>query len=131
MKIPKAAIEKAMAGGWKPSLVPRATLIRKVMPVEAHETDVSTCAELWAFVFVDPEFWKCLGKSCGWEESIEIFMSDYTGNHPFMGGTLDYPYVEGAGMTYKGLRWKYEAMRFFDLILIGGDTDAYWQEILK
>lgn len=51
---------------------------------------------------LDPLFWQALGKSVGWNEH----------------GTK-YPSV-----------WFYQATTFYELILTGGNTDAFWASLL-
>ncbi len=61
-------------------------------------------------VVLSPEFWIALGKALNKNES---YLSPLYGCDD----------VEGDW-------WWGIAMRFYDLILTGGDTDAFWQEIL-
>lgn len=49
---------------------------------------------------LDPEFWKCLGVALGW------------------------------GTNTTESQWYYEAFRFYDLMLTGGDTEQFWQTLL-
>lgn len=76
-------------------------------------------------ILLDPLFWQCLGKSLGWNE-VEIYMSDYENDHPFMGGTIDYPYGEGAGMTYKVEGWKYYWLQFINHLAEGKDAEEFF-----
>lgn len=52
---------------------------------------------------LDPLFWSSLGKALGWAKN----------------GRINGCYI-----------WEYNAKMFYDLILNGGDTDAYWNELL-
>lgn len=118
MFIPKAAIEKAMSAGWY-----------KGYTLEKYENKYITLdpdGDRDALLFfpeiaLQPEFWQCLGKSLVWTNSIcrdcgrsaQICMA---GDETCLGEDV-------AG-------WKYHAGRFYDLILTGGDLEAYWKKIL-
>lgn len=96
MTIPTEIIEKAISGGW---ILPT--------PNFAPHPDDSTHIE-WdssAQIVLDPEFWKCLGKSLGWRESVDRNITVYGD-------------------------WKSNAHKFYDLILDGQPTDKFFQEIL-
>lgn len=56
---------------------------------------------------LDPTFWQSLGKSLGWDSHMLMWVGTY--------------YDE----------WQYRAMRFYDLILQGKDTNNFWKEILN
>lgn len=118
--IPEEIIKIAIEGGWK--------YLGKVAYSDYENPQL--CILNWQMIILDSYFWKALGKVKGWGE-IEIFMDDYTNNHPFLCGTLDYPYSEGAGMTYTAPREKYEALRFINLLLTEQDTESFWGEIIK
>lgn len=62
----------------------------------------------WTVIALDPSFWQCLGKALGWADNKLPVLAH-----------------EPLGYT----RQKY-AHRFYDLILTGGDTDAFWKELL-
>jgi hypothetical protein len=49
----------------------------------------------------DPSFWQCLGKALGW------------------------------GGNAKGGVWSQEAIRFYKIILTGGNVEQFWNELLK
>jgi hypothetical protein len=52
-------------------------------------------------IALDPSFWQSLGKALGWPQS----------NLAFTG-------------------WQNRAHDFYDLILMGGDTEVFWKDIL-
>src|SRR4051794_8317136 len=62
---------------------------------------------------LDPSFWQSLGKALGW-------------------GKTDYCWGCGydEGETISTDVWFVNAHRFYDLILTGSDTDAFWKELL-
>jgi hypothetical protein len=57
----------------------------------------------WRDIALDPSFWQSLGKALDW-----------------------YPDAELIPMS-----WRSNAIRFYDLILTGGDTEAFWKELLS
>lgn len=59
---------------------------------------------------LDPSFWQALGKSCGWEEHANVHSREKI-------------------LGSYGSRARLEAHRFYDLILIGGDTTKFWEEL--
>ena len=62
-------------------------------------------AQEWRDLFaLDPTFWQSLGKALGWRD----FVDD-----------------ENVMSAYFGETWRYNAMRFYDLILTGGDLEAF------
>ena len=61
-----------------------------------------------AQIALDPSFWQSLGKTLGWEKC-----------------------AEGCEGDCKVGVWKKKARRFYDLILTGGDTEKFWDELLK
>lgn len=89
--IPKAAIEKAIEGGWN-------------SPKSGSLADM-----IWETTALDPTFWQALGKSLGWPTGKE-------------------PDVSLFEWETKG--WSGRAHQFFDLILTGQDTAAFWDELL-
>lgn len=107
MIISKEAIEKAIEGGWDCKIV-------KQEPLEMRRKNSEHISHTQAAL--DPLFWQALGKSLGWEM---IWNGQYmnTRHNP-----KELVMVEG---------WEYNAHRLYDLILTNGDTDAYWEEILK
>lgn len=52
-------------------------------------------------LILDPLFWQALGKALGW--------GIYTGQPPF---------------------WKSQALRYFNLLLTGGNTEQWWKDLL-
>lgn len=80
--IPTEAIEKAVAGGWRPTT--RSSVLFGVV----GDTNAA---------ILDPTFWQSLGKALGWEARDD---------------------------------WQQNAHRFYDLILTGGDTKKFWDELL-
>lgn len=107
--IPKQVIEKAHEGGF---------------------TGKAFNASIWWQVTAcKPEFWQALGKALGWEEEVcwgcgkrflDGYMTCQTRNckiNEFASNPIPY--------------WRFVGKRFYDLILTGGDTGKFWEEILK
>lgn len=63
-------------------------------------------------VFLDPLFWRALGKALGWQE-----------RHCSCNG---YSYQCDCDFT-----WLVQAHEFFELKLTGGDEKKFWEELLK
>lgn len=113
--IPAHIIEKAVEGGWS-----GVSLEEKGKWVGGR---VEGIEHYWHSIALDPSFWQSLGKVLGWTKNI---CTDCLT-----------PYVDKTsctcGMSYPPLddTWHLHAMRFYDLILTGGDTDAFWEELLE
>ena len=107
--IPKQAIEKAIEGGWHSELG-----LDGVNEYGAYFND-----GLYHYrpqeIALDPSFWQALGKALGW--------TDYSEEH----------YTDSRDRTYSRTHktWWLNASRFYDLILTGGDTDAFWRGVLE
>lgn len=70
-----------------------------------------------------PLFWQSLGKALGWEELV---CSDDGLMHPIPSE------ICRVGMYVGWIpKWHYMALEYFDLLLTGGNTEAFWKEILK
>lgn len=69
-------------------------------------------------IALDPTFWQALGKSLGWEAYVGEFSWEIcSGGHD--------------SHSFEDAEWKMWALMFYDLILTGGNTDAYWKELLN
>lgn len=64
---------------------------------------------IWQIDALDPAFFQALGKSLGWNGKVNKYWFNSRWEE----------------------RWYSEGLRFYDLILINGDTATYWKEILK
>jgi hypothetical protein len=65
----------------------------------------------------DPLFWQALGKALGWQEYTHVPLGNWD---------------EVSKMTtHSDFTWKYHAKRYFDLVLTGGDTEAFWKELIS
>lgn len=123
--IPKKAIEKAIAGGWK---VGHGAFVKCKNPTETLEmfnfcypTQESIDQHRHYFEYsLDKTFWQALGKSCGWKlQGIDCPVCD------------NYPNQHSLNADFNIAGWLYNAHRFYDLILTGGDTEKFWEEILS
>ena len=63
-----------------------------------------------AFIIQDPLFWQALGKALGWGFNLK--------KNPFDEDEI--------GVD----RWLAEALNYFHLVLTGGNTEKWWQELL-
>lgn len=85
--IPKAALEKAIEGGWK----------YKSSDRYSREEAIAVLMTLWEGTALDSSFWQALGRALGWNEDDSIM----------------------------------QARHFCYLVLTGGDTGKFWDELLK
>jgi hypothetical protein len=68
----------------------------------------------WQTIALDPTFWQALGKALGWNGLILELIPD-----------------ADRGKIIDPNEWHGHALDFYDLILTGGDTEAFWNELLK
>ncbi len=124
--IPKQAIEKAVEGGWQ-------QWANGTSPSgEDLAASIDNAIFDWPITALDPTFWQALGKTLGWEKKMVVRRGMVIGNFGWESPDKNirfYGEEMGAGMDYMN-PWVYYAHRFYDLILTGGDTDKFWQEIL-
>ena len=79
---------------------------------------LSTSGVNYSDMILSPLFWQSLGKQLGWDKEDEQNLKMYR-----MSG--------GAGDMPKGIyRWNKKVHRFIDLLLTGGDTDAFWEGLI-
>lgn len=122
--IPHAAVEKAIEGGWRlknqhipadgdyfVALIDNGAAIKYQVQNKAGEPKDNDYANV-AEIALDPTFWQALGKALGWGLVL--------------GWEEMYAPAENAAQE-----WYQNAFRFYDLILTGGDTEAYWKDLLK
>lgn len=108
--IPEQAIDKAIEGGWK------------------FPTDIDAVWWMrWEVISLEPSFWQALGEVLGW--GWQPFHLCKLNNIERKGLAQHCQFCDGEGRN--GLWWKDVALRFYNLVLIGGDTEKFWQEILK
>lgn len=106
--IPKQAIEKAIEGGWSPKYGHHSDLVDSNGEwIGVENSRVVSYAE----IALDPTFWQALGKVLGWVRLTKVDEN---------------PTRRAAVPTCNEY-----AHRFYDLILTSGDTDKFWDEILK
>lgn len=106
----KQAVEKALEGGWMTFKGPVEVEIYGNGRVNFNSGGVITGINE-SGVVLDPKFWQALGKALGWDDG-EIERVGYAdGRYPWM--------------------WQFIAHQFYDLILTGGDTNKFWEELLK
>ena len=107
----KNAIEKAIEGGWNKEKFSAEHINLRVVNTETGSIDMPLDC-----VFLDPEFWRCLGKAMGWTIYAVCMICDKTDcDHTF---------------GYKA-KWVKEWHRFIDHLAEGRDTDSFFKELLK
>lgn len=100
MTIPAHIVERAIDGGWD---------------------DLVHGDDNWQYrAALDPLFWQTLGKALGWVSVKHKHPDDCAC------GYTKCEMVETTVLHH----WKQNALRFYDLILTGGDTEKFWDEIL-
>lgn len=130
--ITRQAIEKAIAGGWtgqypaqfgKPPVAMFAFKLSPQSDVEEVSRVIHKGGNAYK-VALDPSFWQGLGKALGWEMAKEC---------PCCHKEYEYCRCDNCSIQEGGkyIEWQANARGFYDLILTGGDTKAYWQDILK
>jgi hypothetical protein len=124
MKIPEEAIAKAIEGGWIPKGVEAHkitgwTLDDGVLKILGtyNKTKSVTDYILVEQIALDPSFWQSLGKALGWGIRKTMFHTEIQDDE-----------------WYRNIENKkhavYQGTEFANLILTGGDTDAYWKGLL-
>lgn len=129
MNIPKEAIEKAIAGGWKPKWDVFDFGKYHIFYRYADEEFEITHEE----IALDPSFWIALGKALGWEKKMVVRRGMVIGNFGWENPDKNirfYGEEMGAGMDYMN-PWIYYAHRFYNLVLTGCDTKAFWADLLS
>ena len=106
--IPKSAIEKAIEGGWRPN--PERTTPVTITETQHWFGQSQNLTLGYAQIALDPLFWQALGKALRWAKQVQSVISWHKNEVP---------------------TWQNRAHRFYDLILTGGDTEKFWEEILK
>jgi len=101
--IPKKAIEKAQEGGWT-NLDKCTFSLNSLMGNFSEPIDEA--------IALDPTFWQALGKALGWDERT----TDFDVDEFYMTDVQE---------------WEFNAHWFAHIVLTGGDTEAFWNDILK
>lgn len=133
--IPDKAIEKAIEGGWIEHLNYERPYFEEREKPEGFKSDVLIWGTrpdgkreftqyYYPEIALDPIFWQALGKSCGWQKQPYLCPGCQTI------GTREGNHMNACPHKYRRGDWREEALEFYDLILTGGDTTAYWEEIL-
>lgn len=127
MNIPREAIEKAIEVGWKP---------RNFVNIPDLEYTVKGNSDNWQDVALDPSFWQALGKALGWDTEITWWRCplETCKENNSKWAAQRYCGEDGYKMEqYKTYteNWQKYARCFYDLILTGDDTAAFWRELLK
>lgn len=117
MNIPKLAIKRAIEGGWRPYFEDSSA--EDTVHFVLYDRERPSEKE----IALDPSFWQSLGKALGWEKQCEFCEAWFEPENPRHCWCDTKPFWIGGHIK--------RARDFYDLILTGGDTDAYWKELLK
>lgn len=127
----RLAVEK---GGYSLEELANRLGITNVRQIEIGKKYVSVSSQqgntkqLCSFetLFLDPKFWQVLGKALGWG-----ICCDENGHKPFGAKLNELCKVRDMcdGLIIE--EYLYHAHQYFDLVLTGGDVEAFWQELLK
>lgn len=110
------AIEKAIAGGWKATL--KFGILFMQIAGEPYQFQLNQDATL-PFVIFNHDFAKAL-----WgEEETELWFDDHDlqDGQPLLGGSVSYPYDEGAAVGFKTKAWQYHLQQ----MVIANDPIKY------
>jgi hypothetical protein len=118
------AIKRAIEGGWKPKQLNDRSLqgyqfhrYRKNYSTwykkYSKDNEPTYCYLPHEVSLLDPEFWKCLGKSEGWESGCGL------------------PRSELCACRSCWMAWKYYWLDFIDHLAQGGTIDEFFEKILK
>lgn len=152
--IPEVAILKAVEGGWLQGdlgyqyegynpVSPAEVYFQSFVGGELQEHTIALTA-----VALDPSFFQALGKALGWDKNKNLeytLIADAEVRWIRMGQETELPAIidrhnEENRMKYRiheaikdieARDWKYHAQCFYDLILTGGSTDEFWDDLLK
>ena len=133
----KLAIEK---GGYRLSLE-KQSIFSKVKIYEDAQ-------DYYAIIASDPLFWQALDKALGWAEDDSVWRSTHDWHfHPIENPECTLLSCKKCGESeailkgYKnsldkrickyGNYWLNYARQYFDLVLTGGDTEKFWQDLLN
>lgn len=116
--IPKKIIEKAIEGGWLKGKRPK--ILEGALRVNQNANLIAIVEKEWEEyitynvyrIALDPTFWQALGKALGWEKE---YMRVNWGQEEVSSVPL----------------WEFYAIKFCGLVLTGGDTEKFWQDLLQ
>lgn len=126
--IPKRATDLAIEGGWTP--VEWEDLV-VLLPRSFGRAGLEPWVE--SYIVLDPTFWQALSKALGWGEGkYATRVERRTRAYPM----AVFPQSDVFIFSQYATRdifdvWRFNAHRLYDLILTGGDTEKFWEEILK
>lgn len=117
MKIPERVIQKAIEGGWGKDSFFRGEITsakwqdgKLYLEWYSGETEsIHLYEEHWERLAFDTSFWQSLSKALGWR--IGMKFADLFNARELSG-------------------WEFHAHSFFDLILTGQNTDAFWSDLV-
>lgn len=114
----KEVLRKAIEGGWWPKFLNASYMdggkFKKKTPKYASE-ELVQMSYVIPSIWLDPLFWKALGKMMGWEKTIDVYFKTKTGQ------TIHSAVLEG---------WQFHQMLFMESVGDGMDTEVFFKEIL-
>lgn len=134
MNIPKKIIEKAIEGGWSPDCNnPRwLHFMKDGLAWRQFDNEMplpfDTNLVHFATTVIDPTFWQALGKELGWNKRVCKGCGSEA--KPVEGEYHRICPTCNRGNEDRIDGWQFRAHRFYNLLLTGGDTDAFWKELL-
>ena len=99
-EILEKAIQKAIDGGWRGD----------ILDIKVEAQDDGLVRLYWdntEWSVLDIIFNHDFAKALWGEKLLDIYYDDNSNNYEHMGGKLNYPYNEGAGMEYTVASWKF------------------------
>lgn len=129
MTIPREAILKAIEGGWRPEGTKGNIYFDRVERVQVENNDFIIYYHGFSDIdgqivkgktqvlACDPSFWQALGKSLRWKRVMPS------------GRNVKDPTKKQFEMMED--EWKWNAHRFYDILLTKQPTDMFWAEILQ
>lgn len=90
-----------------------------------------TATRLYLAITQDPAFWQALGRALGWGKHVGEFVPGkmYETNSQWEWDIVQHPWQHKIEEGTE--KWLYHALRYFELVLTQGDTEAFWKDLLK
>ncbi len=100
-----------------------------------HRFEYLIKRERWRMTILDPLFWQSLGKALKWDVEIDRQRCPIPCERAKGLNWVSADFCFGCGKPVewyktKTRNWKSYALNYFDLVLTGGDTEKFWEELL-
>lgn len=119
-----------MEGGWRSAEFPSAwgetplLGVQKGVALFLNPRSKRQVSLPFEKIALDPLFWQALGTALGWEDGKEFTYTRTSGSPNWKIVTS----TRKPNLRKKA--WQHHAKRFCVLILINGDTEQFWKEVL-